>query len=127
MISFNGTSTKTRIETAILKARYFASLKGFNGTSTKTRIETLDCDNISSRKGLVLMEHPPKQGLKHTTNAVEVFERLCFNGTSTKTRIETQQTKSCTVSECFGFNGTSTKTRIETFYHLHLFPQALWF
>ncbi len=62
--SFNGTSTKTRIET--LKAvRNTIHHLGFNGTSTKTRIETLHI-------------------VKHT-NA-----NISFNGTSTKTRIETQ-------------------------------------
>ncbi len=37
---------------------------GFNGTSTKTRIETCDYLMVRSRGQRVLMEHPPKQGLK---------------------------------------------------------------
>ncbi len=42
------------------------SHKGFNGTSTKTRIETFAPGCPSGRRVLVLMEHPPKQGLKPT-------------------------------------------------------------
>ncbi len=37
---------------------------GFNGTSTKTRIETTDILQAKRFFYLVLMEHPPKQGLK---------------------------------------------------------------
>ncbi len=37
---------------------------GFNGTSTKTRIETIIKSFIRNSKIRVLMEHPPKQGLK---------------------------------------------------------------
>ncbi len=37
--------------------------KSFNGTSTKTRIETVFASPVFFAKG-VLMEHPPKQGLK---------------------------------------------------------------
>ncbi len=37
----------------------------FNGTSTKTRIETNVINRLQSRLTRVLMEHPPKQGLKH--------------------------------------------------------------
>ncbi len=36
----------------------------FNGTSTKTRIETALIPNSSKALAKVLMEHPPKQGLK---------------------------------------------------------------
>ncbi len=36
----------------------------FNGTSTKTRIETVPSPNLNTIFGSVLMEHPPKQGLK---------------------------------------------------------------
>ncbi len=36
----------------------------FNGTSTKTRIETKKTILQCSKKAAVLMEHPPKQGLK---------------------------------------------------------------
>ncbi len=39
---------------------------GFNGTSTKTRIETTLVELIEQRNRNVLMEHPPKQGLKRT-------------------------------------------------------------
>ncbi len=42
----------------------FAELFGFNGTSTKTRIETYRKPAKISRHKGVLMEHPPKQGLK---------------------------------------------------------------
>ncbi len=44
---------------------YLKNEKSFNGTSTKTRIETSvgSCSTFSEE--LVLMEHPPKQGLKH--------------------------------------------------------------
>ncbi len=38
--SFNGTSTKTRIETFPKKGLDVGIKIGFNGTSTKTRIET---------------------------------------------------------------------------------------
>ncbi len=37
---------------------------GFNGTSTKTRIETCDTPYPARVVSVVLMEHPPKQGLK---------------------------------------------------------------
>ncbi len=37
---------------------------GFNGTSTKTRIETTMAYGVRSSSRKVLMEHPPKQGLK---------------------------------------------------------------
>ncbi len=37
---------------------------GFNGTSTKTRIETLPRIFSYALMHGVLMEHPPKQGLK---------------------------------------------------------------
>ncbi len=37
---------------------------GFNGTSTKTRIETLLNKILPFLSVHVLMEHPPKQGLK---------------------------------------------------------------
>ncbi len=37
---------------------------GFNGTSTKTRIETQLVVSHFSSASHVLMEHPPKQGLK---------------------------------------------------------------
>ncbi len=36
----------------------------FNGTSTKTRIETGGCNCNRLFHNMVLMEHPPKQGLK---------------------------------------------------------------
>ncbi len=39
-------------------------VKSFNGTSTKTRIETLRGGLAFCRPLPVLMEHPPKQGLK---------------------------------------------------------------
>ncbi len=39
-------------------------LRGFNGTSTKTRIETISRKLDRFDRLLVLMEHPPKQGLK---------------------------------------------------------------
>ncbi len=37
---------------------------GFNGTSTKTRIETFGFHDRRGKLYRVLMEHPPKQGLK---------------------------------------------------------------
>ncbi len=110
---FNGTSTKTRIETSTSGIVLSQSIC-FNGTSTKTRIETRStssqdyqqkgvlmehppkqglkpcCDEEIARSlGLVLMEHPPKQGLKRRPKVLVSAFRLCFNGTSTKTRIET--------------------------------------
>ncbi len=63
--------------------------KGFNGTSTKTRIETAFAYLIQKEGEAVLMEHPPKQGLKHTKMISFRVAKECFNGTSTKTRIET--------------------------------------
>ncbi len=39
----------------------------FNGTSTKTRIETPNHPRLISALKEVLMEHPPKQGLKPRT------------------------------------------------------------
>ncbi len=39
-LCFNGTSTKTRIETCVCPAVRNRYLERFNGTSTKTRIET---------------------------------------------------------------------------------------
>ncbi len=39
----------------------------------------------------VLMEHPPKQGLKQRETVDAHKQELCFNGTSTKTRIETRK------------------------------------
>ncbi len=62
---------------------------GFNGTSTKTRIETSNSGKESSSGVRVLMEHPPKQGLKPNNETVENSVLSSFNGTSTKTRIET--------------------------------------
>ncbi len=62
---------------------------GFNGTSTKTRIETNFVWVHLNTFSLVLMEHPPKQGLKHTKTNSFGFAKTSFNGTSTKTRIET--------------------------------------
>ncbi len=41
---------------------------------------------------MVLMEHPPKQGLKPDWYAFLNEIEPCFNGTSTKTRIETCDT-----------------------------------
>ncbi len=61
--SFNGTSTKTRIETTSVTSHNNTNLR-FNGTSTKTRIETSASDTILAILTRVLMEHPPKQGLK---------------------------------------------------------------
>ncbi len=76
-----------------LKQHYiFAESKDesrFNGTSTKTRIETLAYGRWDNGYLLVLMEHPPKQGLKHTLFQIIVLLPRRFNGTSTKTRIET--------------------------------------
>ncbi len=63
--SFNGTSTKTRIETRIILEVIRENAIGFNGTSTKTRIETTLLLFLHSHLHQVLMEHPPKQGLKH--------------------------------------------------------------
>ncbi len=69
--------------------RHKPSFEGFNGTSTKTRIETDKPHHAQGGKSTVLMEHPPKQGLK--LNAFLYPSRIAsgFNGTSTKTRIET--------------------------------------
>ncbi len=62
----------------------------FNGTSTKTRIETYDEVPWSKEIKAVLMEHPPKQGLKPICALPEKEDAApSFNGTSTKTRIET--------------------------------------
>ncbi len=46
---------------------------GFNGTSTKTRIETTYRLLVVTKTIQVLMEHPPKQGLKLKQN--EEFEK----------------------------------------------------
>ncbi len=62
----------------------------------------------------VLMEHPPKQGLKPKVLGFSSRNRSSFNGTSTKTRIETFPYGKENHFP-YGFNGTSTKTRIETF------------
>ncbi len=40
--------------------------EGFNGTSTKTRIETRSGRTLTQEPFRVLMEHPPKQGLKQS-------------------------------------------------------------
>ncbi len=62
----------------------------FNGTSTKTRIETNSVFLDDFENNSVLMEHPPKQGLKQwKTILFQMENNSCFNGTSTKTRIET--------------------------------------
>ncbi len=41
------------------------------------------------------MEHPPKQGLKHSIIFCAGLFQLGFNGTSTKTRIETSHPCGC--------------------------------
>ncbi len=66
------------------------SVFGFNGTSTKTRIETNWRELTEAVNKIVLMEHPPKQGLKPKIGKWNYAKRECFNGTSTKTRIETK-------------------------------------
>ncbi len=48
--------------------------QGFNGTSTKTRIETRNNRRIGELFYFVLMEHPPKQGLKPVNQ--KTFENL---------------------------------------------------
>ncbi len=64
--------------------------RGFNGTSTKTRIETQNKQITTEEKERkVLMEHPPKQGLKQCILHFFLRKFSGFNGTSTKTRIET--------------------------------------
>ncbi len=45
---------------------------------------------FDSRFKMVLMEHPPKQGLKHLGADRQQRSDRRFNGTSTKTRIETK-------------------------------------
>ncbi len=45
--------------------------------------------SMIANQRVVLMEHPPKQGLKHFFRKFLEFCMLSFNGTSTKTRIET--------------------------------------
>ncbi len=75
----------------------------------------------------VLMEHPPKQGLKLWSNFASTRSKICFNGTSTKTRIETLQLQFWSGLPLTSFNGTSTKTRIETTYRLQLQPLQNWF
>ncbi len=66
---FNGTSTKTRIETLSPEREQFLQSR-FNGTSTKTRIETQTTRRDASHMRNVLMEHPPKQGLKQAFDNV---------------------------------------------------------
>ncbi len=61
----------------------------FNGTSTKTRIETDVTATGAQTVAWVLMEHPPKQGLKQQIRVEYATCEKSFNGTSTKTRIET--------------------------------------
>ncbi len=46
---------------SVLRRKFFDS---FNGTSTKTRIETHFSHGELREQIAVLMEHPPKQGLK---------------------------------------------------------------
>ncbi len=65
------------------------AVSSFNGTSTKTRIETFPKRVSSEPSEWVLMEHPPKQGLKRCHLQSSIRIEMCFNGTSTKTRIET--------------------------------------
>ncbi len=86
---FNGTSTKTRIETNLLTDGNLEMSWSFNGTSTKTRIETRKSLRFFSGAHVVLMEHPPKQGLKLLNVNFVNPSFQSFNGTSTKTRIET--------------------------------------
>ncbi len=71
-------------------ADYAEAELSFNGTSTKTRIETCGATTKSWTSVWVLMEHPPKQGLKHTIKKFFFDTKTSFNGTSTKTRIETK-------------------------------------
>ncbi len=66
------------------------------------------------RRLFVLMEHPPKQGLKQKYFATSWLVGNGFNGTSTKTRIETLRSRVQSPLQSACFNGTSTKTRIET-------------
>ncbi len=47
---------------------YEKFIDGFNGTSTKTRIETFQYGFDPLMLHKVLMEHPPKQGLKQRFN-----------------------------------------------------------
>ncbi len=76
-LSFNGTSTKTRIETT--QNVYKKTKKNrFNGTSTKTRIETIQAAVVSCDNAVVLMEHPPKQGLKRSKLSTIWFESIMF-------------------------------------------------
>ncbi len=86
---FNGTSTKTRIETRNRKSIFRFACECFNGTSTKTRIETRVRERYPKTPSRVLMEHPPKQGLKRENDRKSCGNEGGFNGTSTKTRIET--------------------------------------
>ncbi len=87
----------------------------FNGTSTKTRIETALPIGVTKMAGEVLMEHPPKQGLKQLGKSVrsDDWEWVLMEHPP-KQGLKHHQPESGVVIE-IGFNGTSTKTRIETF------------
>ncbi len=73
----------------VLQPEFIRRKSCFNGTSTKTRIETKMSNRETTFSTYVLMEHPPKQGLKLAFHINVPDLVASFNGTSTKTRIET--------------------------------------
>ncbi len=86
----------------------------FNGTSTKTRIETIGWYFHTASISLVLMEHPPKQGLKQLQSSdPEIQGVKVLMEHPPKQGLKPTQYQGLPVSRR-GFNGTSTKTRIET-------------
>ncbi len=100
-----------KLKPAIL---YFVPELSFNGTSTKTRIETLDALNAQSVLRKVLMEHPPKQGLKLCNiKRREKWLKQVLMEHPPKQGLKQPAQKIIELIQS-GFNGTSTKTRIET-------------
>ncbi len=87
----------------------------FNGTSTKTRIETEKQHNLRGIHRRVLMEHPPKQGLKpyYLNLNMDADYVLMEHPPKQGLKLKIGFRKEIHIN---GFNGTSTKTRIETYW-----------
>ncbi len=114
-LCFNGTSTKTRIETLFVSI-FAVCLASFNGTSTKTRIETQNKQITTEEKERVLMEHPPKQGLKHSFAKILCNFKAVLMEHPPKQGLKQEVELGGGWQPHPGFNGTSTKTRIETMF-----------
>ena len=85
----NARSTKTRIETLLLRRSRTPS-RHSNARSTKTRIETIVLA-VSVQGGIIRMQDPLKQGLKLRTLVPTKYTPNYSNARSTKTRIETSR------------------------------------